>query len=510
MNKKFIKMNDNNIHLSLGNFCRVIKEVSLNKAFAGQSEIFCTIFNIDTVNDSTINNYCIGYRSIGSNYKELFYKYRDNYKKDKSFMEEIILNLISIIDGYVYTSEYKNKTFINSNNNLKEVCSKMYNIAKNDVSVNNNYTLKIQEYLNDNKLYECINEILFYIILEKKQPIYIDNLVKETIESILNNTNISINDLESFLKLQFKDGTNYIYSIKKLAKSNNPYACFELGLMEYDGEITGNPRYNKAFEYLNIAANYNHPRANYLIGKMLLENKIGNNTKENIESGLKYLKTAEQLGSIAATNTLGLYYLNFLNDEKTAIQYFNKAIEYDYVYAYNNLGKIYENKKKYDKAFNCYIESANLEESWACNKVGEYYRLGIGVDKDIKKAFYYYNLALNVPIKLLKNWCKFNLAKYFYLEGNYEVNIEKDEEKAISYFKEAANSNIIDASIELIYYYSNKYFKTMNKELLNKINEYIKMVETNPNYNDKYKKIIEKNLLKIKEKKEIDTSLFNI
>jgi len=178
MNKKFIKMNDNNIHLSLGNFCRVIKEVSLNKAFAGQSEIFCTIFNIDTVNDSTINNYCIGYRSIGSNYKELFYKYRDNYKKDKSFMEEIILNLISIIDGYVYTSEYKNKTFINSNNNLKEVCSKMYNIAKNDVSVNNNYTLKIQEYLNDNKLYECINEILFYIILEKKQPIYIDNLVK--------------------------------------------------------------------------------------------------------------------------------------------------------------------------------------------------------------------------------------------------------------------------------------------------------------------------------------------
>jgi len=510
MEKNFIKMNDNNNHLSLGNFCRIIKETSLNKSFAGQSEIFCTIFNIDTVNDSTINNYCIGYRSIGNDYKDMFFNYREKYKKDKTYMEDIILNLASIIDGYVYTSDYKNQTFINNNKNLKNVCNKLYNIAKNDITVSNVFISKLQEYLLNNQLYKCIIEILFYIILEKKQPIYIDNIVKETIENILNNTNISINDLESFLNLQFKDGINYIYSNKKLAKENNPYACFELGLMEYKGEFTGTPRYNKAFEYFNIVSKYNHPRANYFIGKMLIDNKIGESTKENIELGLKYLKTAEQLGSIAALNTLGLHYLNTTKNKKTAISYFNKAIKYNYVYAYNNLGKIYEIEKKYDKAFEYYIQSANMEESWACNKVGECYRLGIGTKKDLKKAFYYYNLGLNVPIKLLENWCKFNLAKYFYLNGNFEANIEKNEDIAIAYLKDASDNNIIDASIELIYYYSNKYFQTKNTEYLKNIYTYINIVETNPKYNNTYKEMIEDNLKKIKEKKEIDISLLNI
>ena len=83
MSKKYIKMNDNNNHLSIGNFCRIIKENSLNKSFAGQSEIFSTVFNIDNINDSTINNYCIGCRSIGSDYKEIFYNFKDKYNKNK-------------------------------------------------------------------------------------------------------------------------------------------------------------------------------------------------------------------------------------------------------------------------------------------------------------------------------------------------------------------------------------------------------------------------------------------
>ena len=42
------------------------------------------------------------------------------------------------------------------------------------------------------------------------------------------------------------------------------------------------------------------------------------------------------------------------------------------IYAYNNLGKIYENRGEYDKAYKCYLNSANLGESWAANKIGEY------------------------------------------------------------------------------------------------------------------------------------------
>ena len=112
-------MNDNNNHLSMGNFCRIIKENSLNKSYAGQSEIFSAIFNVDTVNDSTVNNYCIGCRSIGSDYKEIFYNFKDKYKKDNLFMIYIILNILSLINGYIYTEEYKNIEFINNSENLK-------------------------------------------------------------------------------------------------------------------------------------------------------------------------------------------------------------------------------------------------------------------------------------------------------------------------------------------------------------------------------------------------------
>ena len=84
---------------------------------------------------------------------------------------------------------------------------------------------------------KVITEILFYIILEKKQPIYINEVINETIENILNNTNISINDLENFLNIQFKDGISYIYSLKQLSENNNPYACFELGLKEYENPL---------------------------------------------------------------------------------------------------------------------------------------------------------------------------------------------------------------------------------------------------------------------------------
>ena len=510
MEKKYIKLNDNNQHLSLGNFCRIIKEQSLDKSYANQTEIFCTIFNLDSINDSTVNNYCLGCRSIANIYKEQYQTYKQKYQKDKTILVPIILNLISILDGYIYTAEYENITFINNNTNLKKLCTNLYNLAKNDSTVQTKFTIKLHQLLTKNTYHECISEILFYIILEKKQPIYIENIVNETIGNILVNTNISLNNLENFLKLQFNDGTNYIYSLKQLAKQNNPYAFFELGMLEYKGEITGNPRYNKSYEYFKIAATYNHPRANYLIAKMLLDKKIGSYKKEDIDLAYHYLQNAIHLGSIAALNTMGLYYLNNKKNEEKAIQYFKKAIKYDYVYAYNNLGKIYENKKDYSKAFNLYLKSASLEECWACNKIGQMYQLGLGCNKDYKKAFYYYNLSLEVPINKAHIWAQYNLAKYFYLSGNYETNTEKDEYKAINLLNNSSEKGLLKATIELLYYYTDKYFENKTTKTLTTINNLITKIENHPNFNATYKKEIEQTISKIKNKPTINKDLFNL
>lgn len=488
--KTYIKMNDNNNYLSFGNFCRIIKEVSLNKTFSSQSEIFSIIFNDDTLSDSTINNYCIGYRNIGSIYKKKYHKYKKEYQENKLILLEVINNLISILEGNISNKiTYED---INKNKLLKELCNKLYNIAKNDKNVSNEFTIKLFNYLNEHKLYECIIELLFYIILEHKQPIYKENIQKEKIEDILTKTNISVNDLEKFLSINFKDGVNYIYELKQLVKENNPYASFELGYMEYKGEYTGYSRYNIAYKYFLVSSEYNHPRACLLIADMLIKGQIGNKSKEDLDKAEEYLNKAISLGSIAALNKLGLLYLN--KDKNKGVEYFKKAIEFDYVYAYNNLGKIYEQEKNIEKAFECYLKSASKEESWACNKLGEFYRLGIYVKKDMEKAYYYYNLSTNVPINLLEYYSKYNLAKYFYLNGNYEANVEKDEQLAITLLEEASENNKIEASIELLKIYTKKYQENRNKYNISKIDYYMNKIETNDNYTDEIKRKI-KNVL---------------
>ena len=498
--KTYLKMNEYNDYLSFGNLCRIIKEVSINKTFSSQSEIFSIIFDDDSLSDSTINNYCIGYRNIGNVYKKKYHKCKKEYLNNKLILLDNISNLISILEGNINSnSSYEN---INNNKLLKELCNKLYNIAKNDKNVSNEFTMKLLNYLNENKLYECIVEILFYIILEHKQPIYKENIVKDTVEDILTKTNISVSDLEKFLSLNFKDGVNYIYELKKLAKENNAYACFELGNMEYKGEYVGYPRYNIAYKYFLIASNYNHPRASLLIADMLLKGQIGNSTKEELNIAKKYLEKAIESGSVAALNKMGLLYLD--KNENKAIEYFRKAIEYDYVYAYNNLGKIYEKGNNYEKAFFYYLKSASKEESWACNRIGEFYRLGFAVEKDMKKAYYYYNLATEVPNNLINYYSKYNLAKYFYLEGNYETNIEKDEVVAINLFKDSSENNIIESSIELLKIYINKYYIEKSEENLKKINHYKAKIEQHDKYNKKIKKEIEDYLGKINEKNLIN------
>lgn len=495
-------MNNNQKHLSLGNLCRVVKELSQNKSFANQTEIFYTLFNIDNVSDSTVNNYCIGYRSIGTEYRQIYIKLKKEYQKDESVFDGIILGILSILDGQVYNKLSHNEILKKIENHIlfNKLNLELYNLAKNDESVSNEFTKKIHE--EDN--YNAFCDLIIYIILEKKQPIYIENSQKEIIENLLNNTNISISELEKFLKLQMQDGINYTHSLKSLAKEGNPYACYEMGEMEYKGLMTGQPRYIKSYEYFKIAALKNHPRSNWLIAQMFYQKKLGHLSKKDLETAYDYLKRAERIGSVAAINTLGVAYLEGLipnekKDEKKAISYFQKAMTYDYVYAYNNMGKIYESKKEFTKAFECYMFSALKEESWACNKVGEFYRLGLGTDKDEKKAFDYYNLSTEVPIDLLDPWAYYNLAKYYYLTGNVWAEVNKDVDKALKYFELSFEKGVKEALKEILYIYIDKYKESKENIYFNKINEYLSKLDSKDNdISNKLKELEEKHLCLVK------------
>ena len=509
MKKKYIKLNVNDNHLSLGNFCRVLKECSVNKSAALQVDIFCILFDIDDIQDTTVNNYCIGLRSIGDKYKQKFISFEKKYRMDKLILINIAFNILSILEGKIFSYNLDIASF-NSNINMKNFCLKLYNISKNDKQVTPSLSSLLFSYINENNLYDCLMEILFFIILKKKQPIYEENIKKEILESILSQTNISSNDLEEYLNLKFCEGSNYDYSLKKLANSGNAYACFELGNAEYLGHVMGYSRYDISYNYLKVASDFGHPSACYLIGRMLFNGNIGSRNNDELVYAYEMFEKAVFLGSVSALNSLGVMYLEGIYPVKKnidkALEYFNRACDHEYVYAFNNLGKFYENKKEYEKAFEYYLKSSDKGESWACNKVGEFYRLGLSCDKDLKKAFYYYKKALDVPCRYLCYYSKYNLARYFYLYGCLDIVPFANKDKAIKYLDDASSHGIMEASVLLFYIYVDNYLKSRDSNCLNMIYKYKRKIECHPMYNSTIRKNIIDKLKEISSTNDIDIS----
>lgn len=506
--KKYIKLNIDDNHLSWGNLTRVIKENTINKTSALQVEIFCTIFDIPYIGDTTVNNYCTGIRGINDEYKQKYIIYKKKYINDKNILLNTITNILTIIEGHVITDSNK-LTYINSNTILKTMCQKLYNISKNDKSVPSSLINNLNTLLNNNNLYEAISNILFFIILEKKQPIYEENMKKEIIETLLNNTNISPSELEEYLNLKFTEGTNYNYSLNKLVNENNAYALYEMGINEYKGYIKGYPRYDISYTYFEKASEKNHPSSIYIMSKMYYDHLIGDQSKEELTLAYNYLTKAIELGSIPALNQMGLLYLHgtypVKKDIKKALEYFSKASEHNYAYAFNNLGKIYEDKNNYKEAISYYEKSATLGESWALNKLGEFYRQGIHVKKNMKKALNYYIKALDSPIDNICFHAYYNLAKYYYLTGN--TILIKDINKAQEYLTIASNHNHIKSSILLLYLYTTKYLQNNTEDNLILIKDLTKKIEKHQEYNQNIKKEIEYMLQKLKEDNKINLDI---
>ena len=481
MKKKYIKLNDNYSHLSLGNIISTIKDEAKNKTSAIQSEVFYALFNTYDTNESTINNYCIGSRSIGNTYKQIYINLKKEYEKDNKVFLNIICNILSILDGTIY--DIKNINAINKNESLIRICNKLYNISKNDFYVSKEYINRFRDLLNKNDYYNLFIEFLLYAILDKKQPLYEDEKLNNVVETILQNTDISVNDLQNFLLLELNEGINFGYSIKNLANDGNAYANYQMAIMEYRGEYTGYPRYYEAFNYFKKAALNNHPSAYWMMGNMIFKGKV---YTDNKSQALKYFEKAADLGNIAALNSLGLCYkfgVGIEKDLNKALDYFHKSANKGYAYALNNLGLYYESINDYDKAYEYFFKSANLGESFACNRIGEYERK----NKNYVLSFKYYQKALDSNIREINIWAYYNLAKHFYLNGNIDANVAKDVDKAIDYFSKS--SYLIESLIELLLIY-------YDKKDIEKIDYYKDLIENHSLYNNEIKHKIENLLIK--------------
>ena len=413
MKKSYIKMNDNNNYLSLGNVVNTIKKVSSNK-IAMQVEVFSALFGVNSVTVTTVNNYCIGYRPIGIEYKKI---YKDLKEGNKELYLPIILQLISILDDKVYVLTDESINIINNNRKLKEVINELLLIAENDEHINEERIKKIKNMDSFNSIIELLN----YAILENTQPVYTQDI----------NIKINKKELDDYLKVKLYYGQSYISSLIYLAKQNNMYACAELGSLEYDGLVSGEVNYNASFDYYMSAAKKDHPKACWMIANMILNKRV----EYDFDIMWKYLNKSISLGSAAGYNTLGLCYLRGITpskeiDIKKARHYFELASDMGYVFAFNNLGKIYE-KDDINEAIKYYKIAADMGDSWALNKVGEYYRK----NGNFSLAFMYYSKAIECPLSERNKYAYYNLAKYYYENGCKELNISKDLEKAHEYLE---------------------------------------------------------------------------
>lgn len=412
MKKNYIKMNDNDNYLSFGNLINIIKKVSNNKN-AMQTELFCTIFNVNNVNATTINNYCIGYRAIGLEYKKTYVDLKRKYESDKLVYLDIVLGILSIMDDIIYIKDDKSLDLINNNKKLKEVIIELLKIASNDEHIEKT---KLNKLKNMNS-YESFIEILNHCILENNQPVYTQSI----------NIKINREELNEYLKVKLYYGESYINSLIELSKKDNMYACAELGSLEFDGYISGKTDFNKCYEYYYKAALKDHPKGCWMVANLMLTGRV----KLDFNVMWKFLNKSIELGSFAGYNTLGLCYLRGINNENKkdineARKYFQIAAEHGYAYAFNNLGKTYEDEGNIEEAYKYYKISADMNECWALNKVGEYYRK----NKDLKTAFIYYSKAIEAPITERIKHPFYNLAKYYYENGCKEANIKKDINKA--------------------------------------------------------------------------------
>ena len=414
MKKNYIKMNNNDKYLSFGNIVRIIKKVSNNKN-AMQFEIFASIFDVNNVNNTTINNYCIGIRAIGLEYKKIFL---DKYRDDKRLFLTNVLSIISILDDKIYFIDDNSYNEINHNQKLSEVIKELLLIASNDEHIS-------AEFINNIKLmdnYDAFIELLNYAINNNKQPIFTQDI----------NIKINIKELDEYLKIKLYYGVNYISSLIELSRKNNMYACADLGSMWFDGSINGKSDYNESYKYYMKAANKNHPKACWMIANLILTKRVN----YDFDTMWKYLNKSIELGSAAGYNTMGLCYKNGNNidnivDLEKAKYYFNLACDYGYSFAFNNLGKIYEEENNSEEAFKNYSISADLGDSWAQNKVGEYYRK----NGNIELAYMYYCKSISSPIKERCAYAYKNLAEYFYKSGCEELKILKDTNKYKEYIE---------------------------------------------------------------------------
>lgn len=222
--------------------------------------------------------------------------------------------------------------------------------------------------------------------------------------------------------------------------------------------------------------------------RTFFENKDNDPRGEEGIEILHRLQYCAELGGKRCQNLLGLWYLHGVGTEqnnKLAVEWFEKAAEQDYASAFFNIGDLYCKglgvEADNQRAVHYYKEGADRKHCGCQYRLGECYLKGIGVDIDKDLAFSLFMdsslqgctpamFALylcylngwgteknkNAAIKYLKKAVKGKHAKSSYILGNYYeegIIVDKNEQKSLKLYTDSAKIGYAPAQEKLGYIY---------------------------------------------------------
>lgn len=248
------------------------------------------------------------------------------------------------------------------------------------------------------------------------------------------------------------------------AKKNNTSAIYNIAVIYYNG--LGAPEIpqdvQKAKSYFEMGAALNDPECIEKLGIMYF---IGDGVEKDYAQSFKLFKKSQESGSQLSFFYLGRFYENGLggapHDDKLAVQYYQNAVNKGYLFAFTNLGYMYEYgkgvKQSMKMAVGCYQKGVDAGDPDACVLLGTLYETGNGVKQDFEKAVMLFQQAVE----------KHSPTGMLHLAQLYEkgTGVKMDLEKAFKLYQAAADGGLGIASISVGNFFENGIIVPKNHEM---------------------------------------------
>lgn len=189
-----------------------------------------------------------------------------------------------------------------------------------------------------------------------------------------------------------KDEENAFKWHKKAAENNLPASQYALSLMYKNGEGC-EENLVSAYYWVERAAENDYEDAYYVVGRSYLE---GICVEVNYKKAFHYLSKGYLALDTNCIESLAEMYLKGFNVKKdvyTALELYNRALEFGDRSIYFKVGKVYEDEGLINQAISIYNQGHEEGNLKCTQRLGIMYYNGEGVEKDLEKAIEYMEIA---------------------------------------------------------------------------------------------------------------------